>query len=55
MNSRQKRKAAAQNHNKLRQAEKALELDIENNPDKYGTDIDKKALIAMAMGSVRGV
>ena len=48
MNNRQKRKLAAVIHNKEREAQKALELDKKENPDKYKRNRPSKKVLATA-------
>ncbi len=48
MNSRQKRKLAAAAHNKEREAQKALELDRAENPEKYKRKGSSKAALSRA-------
>jgi len=48
MNSRQKRKLAAVIHNKEREAQKALELDRKENPEKYKRKRPSKKVLATA-------
>ena len=49
MNSRQARKMAAEVHNKEREAQKALELDRKENPEKYQRKRSSKAVLSHAM------
>lgn len=49
MNSRQRRKLAAAIHNKEREAQKTLELDRKEHPEKYQRKRSSRAVMRRAM------